>query len=180
MAKDAFTHIACWSMQSLHIFSPRELRRAFVLRGLFFLVFKAGLESAVQKVAFQKRCGQERLHLLKIVLFGGVTPRPAFKLVAHSVHKQSQACCIEREINGAFSSVHHSTGFQWNHSDARPQSTLEPTREGHGKGIGGVIGSRRRLQGEFTHHCFQNFVFVGMAMACERLLDLHRREFDHR
>ena len=129
-------------MQSLHIFVQEKCVEPSSCEG-FFLVCKAGLESAVEEVAFQECCGQERLHLLKIVLFGGIPSRPTLKLVAHGIGKQSQACCVEREINGAFSSVHHSTGFQLSHSDPRPQSTLKPTREGHGKGISGVIGSWR-------------------------------------
>ena len=111
MARDGFTHIACWSMHSLHIFVQEKCVEPSSCEG-FFLVCKAGLESAVEEVAFQECCGQERLHLLKIVLFGGIPSRPTLKLVAHGIGKQSQACCVEREINGAFSSVHHSTRFQ--------------------------------------------------------------------
>ena len=85
------------------------MRRAFAPCEGFFLRFNLKLVSAVLKVAFQESSSQKCLHLLESVLFGWITTWPALEFMGDGVEQQSQACCIQRDVNGAFGSVHLST-----------------------------------------------------------------------
>ena len=75
----------------------------------FLLVDRQGLSgSVVLKGALEQGCCQQRFHLLEISLFPRISSGPAVELVTDRIEQQPQTRCVEREIDGAFGSVHHS------------------------------------------------------------------------